>query len=174
MSDLLTVDELIQRIKEQNGAVIDPTDMDWILVTRRLHRRAVFASDIPKIMDSLLDTRMITNTDMKPIEPAAVECEGQDNVVKENLITSVDMINKTGSDVAALREMDAAVEMRRLTKWSEDLAAWVVESSTDESGQINRHEIDAALGGETWVPGWMVHNGKRMTLASTVYRVEDV
>ena len=75
MGDLLTFDELIQRIKEQNGAVIDPTDMDWILVTRRLYRRAVFASDIPKIMDSMLDARMITNTDMKPVEPAINKCE---------------------------------------------------------------------------------------------------
>ena len=87
MSDLLTVDELIQRIKEQNGTVIDPTDMDWILVTRRLYCRAVFASDIPKIMDSMLDARMVTNTDMKPVEilvePLIVDCESQGNVVKE-------------------------------------------------------------------------------------------
>ena len=147
MKQFLTVDELIERIKEQNGAVIEPVDMRWFLRTGGFFCNAVCVEDIPRIME---------------------------NMLQEKLVTSIDMKNKTGSDVAALHGMDAAVEMRRLTKWSEDLAAWVVESSTDESGQIIKHEIDAALGGETWVPGWMVHNGKRMTLASTVYRVEDV
>ena len=147
MSEFLTVDELIERIKEQNGAVIEPVQMRWFLRTGGFFSNAVCVEDIPRIME---------------------------NMLQENLITSSDMKNKPGSDLATLRGMDAAVEMRRLMKWSEDLATWVVESSTDESGQIIKHEIDAALGGETWVPGWMVHNGKRMTLVSTVYRVEDV
>lgn len=69
--------------------------------------------------------------------------------------------------------MDAAIEMRRLIQWSKDLAAWVVESATDQGGQIVTDEIDAALCGETWVPGWMVHNGKRITLVSTIYRIEE-
>lgn len=147
MKQLLTVDELIQRIKVQNGAVVQLFDMEWVLRVCKLERRAVLVSDIPRIMDELLASKMVANTDM---------------------------IDRKGRDVSTLHGMDAAVEMRRLTKWSEDLAAWVVESSTDAGGQIIKHEIDAALGGETWVPGWMVHNGKRMTLASTVYRVEDV
>ena len=147
MSEFLTLNELIERIKEQNGAVIKPVDMRWFLRTGGFFCNAVCVEDIPEIMEKML---------------------------QENLITSIDMINKTGSDLATLHGMDAAVEMRRLTKWSEDLAAWVVESSTDESGQIVKHEIDAALGGETWVPGWMVHDGKRITLVSTVYRVTDI
>ena len=147
MKQFLTVNELIERIKEQNGAVIKPVDMRWFLRTGGFFCNAVCVEDIPRIME---------------------------NMLQENLITSSDMKNKPGSDLATLRGMDAAVEMRRLMKWSEDLATWVVESSTDESGQIIKHEIDAALGGETWVPGWMVHNGKRITLVSTVYRVEDV
>ena len=136
MKQFLTVDELIERIKEQNGAVIKPVDMRWFLRTGGLFCNAVCVEDIPRIME---------------------------NRLQEKLVTSIDMIKKTGSDVTALHGMDAAVEMRRLTKWSEDLAAWVVESSTDESGQIIKHEIDAALGGETWVPGCMVHDGKRIT-----------
>ena len=147
MKQFLTVDELIERIKEQNGAVIKPVDMRWFLRTGGFFCNAVCVEDIPKIME---------------------------NMLQEKLVTSIDMKNKTGSDVAALHGMNAAVEMRRLTKWSEDLAVWVVESSTDESGQIIKHEIDAALGGESWVPGWMIHDGKRITLVSTVYRVEDV
>ena len=146
MKQFLTVDELIERIKEQNGAVIEPVQMRWFLRTGGFFSNAVCVEDIPRIME---------------------------NMLQEKLVTSIEMKNKTGSDLAALHGMGAAVEMRRLTKWSEDLAAWVVESSTDESGQITKHEIDAALGGETWVPGWMAHNGKRMTLVSTVYRVED-
>lgn len=146
MTEFLKVDELIERIKERNGAVIKPVDMRWFLRTGGFFCNAVCVEDIPRIME---------------------------NMLQENLITSIDMNNKTVSDLAALHGMDAAVEMRRLTKWSEDLAAWVVESSTDESGQIIKHEIDAALGGEPWVPGWMVHNGKRITLVSTVYKIED-
>lgn len=146
MSEFLTVDEFIERIKQQNGAVIKPVDMRWLLRTGGFFLNAVCVKDIPEIMQ---------------------------NMLQENLITSVDMIDRKGRDVAAPHGTDAAVEMRRLTKWSEELAAWVVESSTDEGGQIVKHEIDAALGGETWVPGWMVHNGKRITLVSTVYRVED-
>jgi hypothetical protein len=147
MKQFLTVDELIQRIKEQNGAVIKPVNMRWFLRTGGFFCNAVCVEDIPRIME---------------------------NMLQENLVTSVDMVDRKNRDVSTLHEVDAAIEMQRLTTWSGDLAAWVVESSTDESGQIVKHEIDAALGGETWVPGWMVHDGKRITLVSTAYRVEEI
>lgn len=87
MSDLLTVDELIQRIKVQNGAVIQLFDMEWVLRVCKLERRAVLVNDIPRIMDELLDSKMVANTDMKPVEilvePLIVDCESQCNVVKE-------------------------------------------------------------------------------------------
>ena len=87
MSDFLTVDELIQRIKVQNGAVVQLFDMEWVLRVCNLERRAVLVSDIPRIMDELLASKMVASTDMKPVEilvyPLIVECESQDNVVKE-------------------------------------------------------------------------------------------
>jgi hypothetical protein len=83
MSDLLTVIELIERIKEQNGAVVKLADMEWVLRTAGFTRIAVSASDIPKIMDKLLDTKMVAITNMKPVEPPVVDGESEDNVVKE-------------------------------------------------------------------------------------------
>lgn len=88
MSDLLTVDELIQRIKEQNGDVVKLVDMEWLLRVGGFYCKAVFASDIPKIMDELLDTKMVASTNMNPVEilvePPTVDCESENNVVKES------------------------------------------------------------------------------------------
>ena len=92
MSDLLTVDELIQRIKVQNGAVVQLFDMEWVLRVCNLERRAVLVSDIPRIMGELLASKMVANTDMKPVEPAIADCESQRNVVKES---------RSGADVIA-------------------------------------------------------------------------
>jgi len=73
MSDLLTVDEFVERIRVENGAVIDPDDMLlWLLKTRVYLRHVVSASDIPAMMDELLQLNMITNTDMKPGEPTTI------------------------------------------------------------------------------------------------------
>ncbi|MEI8016644.1 MAG: hypothetical protein WCH39_00525 [Schlesneria sp.] len=83
MSDLLTMDELIERIKEQNGAVITLNDIEWVLRTGGYFRRKVSAHDIPKIMDDLLDAKLVTNTDMKPVESTTADCESQESVVKE-------------------------------------------------------------------------------------------
>jgi hypothetical protein len=83
MSDLLTVDELIQRIKDHNGAVIDLLDMNWILRTGGFFHSAVSVEDIPKIMEELMAEKLIENTDMKPVEPPTAGCESHDNVAKE-------------------------------------------------------------------------------------------
>ncbi len=72
MSDLLTVGELIERIRVQNGAVVESIDMDWLLSTRKFLRRAVFVSDIPDIMDQLLEAKLVTNTDVKPVEQPTI------------------------------------------------------------------------------------------------------
>jgi len=80
MSDLLTMDELIERIREQNGAVITLADMEWVLRTAGFTRIAVSAHDIPKIMDELLDTKIITNTDMKPVAPPTIGLTSNDIV----------------------------------------------------------------------------------------------
>jgi hypothetical protein len=97
MSDFLTVAELVDRIKEQNGTEMNPAYMDWMLRNGCFYREVVSVEDIPRIMNELQQAGLIPNTDMKPVqpqvserksqgnvEPAAVECESQDNVVKES------------------------------------------------------------------------------------------
>jgi hypothetical protein len=83
MSDLLTMDELIQRIREQNGAIIPLTRIEWVLRIGGYFRRTVSAHDIPEIMEDLMEVKLVTNTDMKPVDPPTANCESQDNVVKE-------------------------------------------------------------------------------------------
>ena len=83
MSDFLTVAELVDRIKEQNGTEMSPAYMDWMLRNGCFYRESVSVEDIPRIMNELQQAGLIPNTDMKPVEPVIVECEGQDNVVKE-------------------------------------------------------------------------------------------
>lgn len=96
MSDFLTVAELVDRIKEQNGTEMSLVYMDWMLRNGCFYREVVSVEDIPRIMNVLHQAGLIPNTDMKPVqpqisecksqdnvEPAIVECEGQDNVVKE-------------------------------------------------------------------------------------------
>jgi len=83
MSDLLTMDELIRRIREQNGAMFTLAEIEWVLRTGGYFRRTVSAHDIPKIMDDLLEAKLFPNTDMKPVEPTTADCESQENVVKE-------------------------------------------------------------------------------------------
>jgi hypothetical protein len=97
MSDFLTVAELVDRIKEQNGTEMSFVYMDWMLRNNCFYRKVVSVEDIPRIMNELQQAGLIPNTDMKPvqpqiseckiqdnIEPEAVECESQDNVVKES------------------------------------------------------------------------------------------
>jgi len=83
MSKLLTVDELIQFIKQQSQLTVEADDMDWMLKTRGFHVLAVSEDDIPAIMAGLVATRLSTNTDMKPVEPTTADCKSQENVVKE-------------------------------------------------------------------------------------------
>ena len=97
MSDFLTVAELVDRIKEQNGTEMSLVYMDWMLRNNCFYREVVSVEDIPRIMNELQQAGLIPNTDMKPVqpqiseckiqdnvEPEAVECESQDNVVKES------------------------------------------------------------------------------------------
>ena len=97
MSDFLTVAELVDLIKEQNGTEMSLVYMDWMLRNGCFYRESVSVEDIPRIMNVLHQAGLIPNTDMKPVqpqiseckrqdnvEPAAVECEDQDNVVKES------------------------------------------------------------------------------------------
>jgi hypothetical protein len=67
-----------------------------------------------------------------------------------------------------------AIELQRLRQHAEDVVEWVVEDATDKHGRLIKHTVDAALGGEDWVPGWVVKNGKRISLLSTIYEVSEV
>jgi hypothetical protein len=87
MSDFLTVAELVDRIKEQNGTEMSRVYMDWMLRNNCFYREVVSVEDISRIMNELQQAGLIPNTDMKPVEilvePLIVDCESQGNVVKE-------------------------------------------------------------------------------------------
>ena len=85
MSDFLTVAELVDRIKEQNGTEMSPAYMDWMLRNGCFYRESVSVEDIPRIMNELQQAGLIPNTDMKPVQPQISECESQDNVEPEDV-----------------------------------------------------------------------------------------
>ena len=120
MSDLLTVAELVDRIKEQNGAVVGIAHMDWILRTGGFYRRALSVGDIPKIMNELLEEGLVTNTDMKPVEPPISECKRQDNVVKESRSREVVIADYVGDAIMA-KVFDVQHEMGRQELYSEQI-----------------------------------------------------
>jgi hypothetical protein len=71
-----------------------------------------------------------------------------------------------------------AKEWLRLQRHKQDLAEWLVDEATNDSGTIVDPRIDAALGGETFVPCTIrtIVNGKRycLTLVSTCYDVKEI
>lgn len=67
-----------------------------------------------------------------------------------------------------------AIELQRLRQHAGDVVDWVVDYATDKNGKLVKHTVDAGLGGEDWVPGWCVKNGKRISLLSTIYEVTEV
>ncbi len=68
-------------------------------------------------------------------------------------------------------------EWQRLQRHKRDLAEWLVDEATNENGKIVEPRIDAALGGEHFVPGTIttIVNGKQycLTLVSTCYDVKE-
>ncbi len=71
-----------------------------------------------------------------------------------------------------------AREWQRLQRHRRDLAQWLVDEATNDEGTIIEPSIDAALGGEPFVPGTIttIVNGRRycLTLVSTCYDVKEV
>ena len=71
-----------------------------------------------------------------------------------------------------------ACEWQRLQRHRRDLAEWLVDEATNQNGTIIKGRIDAALGGEQFVPGTIttIVNGTRycMTLVSTCYDVKEI
>lgn len=74
-------------------------------------------------------------------------------------------------------ESDAR-EWLRLQRHKRDLAEWLVDEATNDNGTIIEPRIDAALGGELFVPCTIrtIVNGKRycLTLVSTCYDVKEI
>jgi hypothetical protein len=73
-------------------------------------------------------------------------------------------------------EADAR-EWRRLERDRSELGDWLVEEATNERGRVVKREINAALGGETYIPCTfnVAADGKRYRLAliSTHYEVQE-
>ncbi len=78
---------------------------------------------------------------------------------------------------AEVWESDAR-EWLRLQRHKRDLAEWLVDEATNDNGTIVEPRIDAALGGEPFVPCTIttIVNGKRyrLTLVSTCYDVKEI
>ena len=85
MSDFLTIAELVERIKEQNGTEMSRVYMDWMLRNNCFYREVVSVEDIPRIMNELQQAGLIPITDMNPVQPQISECESQDNVEPEDV-----------------------------------------------------------------------------------------
>jgi hypothetical protein len=70
----------------------------------------------------------------------------------------------------------AATKWQRMLRHRDELAEWLIDMATDERGRIIKPEIDAALGGEDFVPCTMsyTYRGKRyrIKLSSTCYTIE--
>ena len=72
----------------------------------------------------------------------------------------------------------AAREWQRFQRHQSDLAEWLVESATDAAGRVVIPQVDAALGGETCIPGDFFFSVKgcryHLKLVSTDYKIEEV
>lgn len=74
-------------------------------------------------------------------------------------------------------ELDAR-EWKRLQRYQQDIAEWIVDNATNEDGQLVKPRIDAALGGEAFIPCsfTFLAKGRRyhMSLISTVYEIQEL
>lgn len=72
----------------------------------------------------------------------------------------------------------AAREWRRLESQRRDLAEWLIDSATNEYGRLVRPVIDAALGGDPFIPcsfsGAAGGKRYRLALVSTDYEVTEI
>ena len=89
----------------------------------------------------------------------------------------VQMLEQLMARQAGDWEPDAR-EWQRLQRHKRDLAEWLVDEATNENGIIVEPQVDAALGGEPFVPCTIttIVNGKRyrLTLVSTCYDVKEI
>ena len=78
---------------------------------------------------------------------------------------------------AALAFEADAMAFRRMQRHQRDLAEWLVDEATNSYGTITKPVVDAALGGEDFVPCTMTRivNGQKyqMKLVSTEYEIVE-
>jgi uncharacterized coiled-coil protein SlyX len=58
--------------------------------------------------------------------------------------------------------------------YGNELVEWCWDQVTNDDGKQVKFTVDAALGGEEWIPSVRVHNGKRISIIETVYEVSEV
>ena len=89
----------------------------------------------------------------------------------------VQQLEKLSTTQSENWESDAR-EWQRLQRHRQDLAEWLVDEATNEDGEITEPRIDAALGGEAFVPctTTTIVNGQKysLTLVSTCYDVKEI
>ena len=72
----------------------------------------------------------------------------------------------------------AAREWQRFQRHLSDLAEWLIDSATNDAGRVIASQVDAALGGETCIPGDFYFSAKggryHLKLVSTAYEIEEV
>ena len=70
-----------------------------------------------------------------------------------------------------------ATEWRRQQRHRRDLAEWLIDGATNEHGRLVKSQIDAGLGGESFVPCSFAFtaNGRRyrLELVSTIYEIKE-
>ena len=73
-------------------------------------------------------------------------------------------------------EQDAR-EWQSFRRHQSDLGEWLVDAATNDAGHVVKSPIDAALGGESCLPGTfsISSNGRRyhLALVSTLYEVKE-
>lgn len=71
-----------------------------------------------------------------------------------------------------------ATEWRKLKLHRRELGEWIVDQATTDCGSLQRHRVDAELGGEEFVPCAfrIAANNRRyqLTLICTEYQIEEI
>lgn len=71
-----------------------------------------------------------------------------------------------------------AMNWQRLERHRKDLAEWLIDQATNDSGRVTKSQIDAGLAGELFVPcsftGFANEKCYRLELVSTDYSIREV
>ncbi|HEY0984084.1 hypothetical protein [Schlesneria sp.] len=71
-----------------------------------------------------------------------------------------------------------AREWKRLQRYQQELADWLVDNAANDDGRLIKSQINAALGGEDFIPCSFTFSAKgrkyHMELVSTVYEIQEM